>query len=55
MEISEGGMGFCAGIELSPGDLLEVEFEEPRTRVIGVIRNRTGYSFGMEFLSPLAI
>jgi hypothetical protein len=55
MEISEGGMGFCAGIDLNPGDLLEVQFEEPGTRVMGVIRSRTAYSFGLEFLSPLAV
>ena len=53
-EISPGGMCFCAGVELHPGDLLEIEFDEPVcTRVMGVIRNRTGYTFGMEFLSPL--
>ena len=54
-EISEGGMGFCAGIDLNPGDLLEVQFEEPGTRVMGVIRSRAAYSFGLEFLSPLAV
>src|SRR5437660_11169600 len=54
MEISEGGMGFCAGIDLKPGDLLEVQFEEPGTRVMGVIRSRTAYSFVLEFISPLA-
>lgn len=54
-EISPGGICFCAGIELKPGDLLEVEFQEPTcTRVMGVIRNRSGYSYGMEFLSPLS-
>lgn len=54
-EISPGGICFCAGIELKLGDLLEIEFEEPTcTRVMGVIRSRSGYTYGMEFLSPLS-
>jgi PilZ domain len=53
-EISPGGICFCAGIDLNPGDLLEIEFDEPvYTRVMGVIRNRSGYTFWMEFVSPL--
>lgn len=54
-EISEGGMGLCAGISLQPGDPIEIEFQAPRhSRVTGVIRSRTGYYFGVEFQTPLA-
>lgn len=54
-EISRGGICFCAGVDLNPGDLLEIEFDEPRrARLMGVIRNRSGYTFGMEFLTPLS-
>ena len=53
-ELSPGGICFCAGIEVKPGDLLEIEFENPVcTRVMGVIRSRSGFTFGMEFLTPL--
>src|SRR5207245_5269222 len=54
-EISEGGMAVFAGVDLKPYDLMELEFEAPsRARVIAVIRNRSGYCFGLEFLTPLS-
>ena len=53
-ELSEGGMGLYAGILLKPGDLLEVEFGIPcRFRMMAVVRYRSGYSFGLEFIAPL--
>lgn len=52
-ELSEGGMSLYAGMPLNPGDLLEVEFEVPSRTVQGVVRNRTGYTFGVEFLGTL--
>lgn len=53
-EISEGGMALYAGVSLEPGDLMEVEFQMPqRKRVAAVVRNRSGYYFGLEFLTPL--
>src|SRR6202048_2446618 len=53
-EISEGGMALYAAISLNPGDLMEIEFQVPfQARVCGVIRSRTGYYFGLEFLTPL--
>ena len=53
-ELSEGGMVLYAGIQLNPGDLLEVEFVDPfRLRIIAVVRERTGYCFGLEFAVPL--
>jgi PilZ domain-containing protein len=54
-EISEGGMALFAGVELKPYDLMEIEFEAPsQARVVAVIRNRSGFCFGLEFLTPLS-
>jgi len=53
-EISEGGMALYVGIQLEPGDLMEVEFETPHcVRVAGIVRSKVGYCFGLEFLTPL--
>jgi len=54
LEMSKGGMSLCAGVYLNPGDLTEVEFQTlGRTRVTAIVRNRTGYCFGLEFLNEL--
>jgi hypothetical protein len=54
IEISEGGMAFYAGIEVQPGDLMEVEFKTPGyARVAGIVRDRACFCFGLEFLTPL--
>ncbi len=53
-EISEGGMAVFAGVELRLGDKIEVEFTPPYggpIRVQGIIRNRNGYSYGVEFFA----
>ena len=53
-EISEGGMAVFAGVELRPEDKIEVEFTPPYggpIRVQGIIRNRNGYSYGVEFFA----
>lgn len=53
-ELSEGGMSLYAGMSLRPGDLLEVEFELPVPQTVqAVVRNRTGYNFGLEFVETL--
>jgi hypothetical protein len=54
-EISEGGMAVYAGVDLKPNDLMQVEFQAPRTRLTAVVRNRSGYCFGLEFLTPLPV
>jgi hypothetical protein len=47
-------MELYAGIWLQPGDLLEVEFEIPyRLRMMAVVRHRSGFCFGLEFIAPL--
>jgi len=54
-ELSEGGMALTAGVELNPGDLVDVEFTPPYSgspiRHRGVVRNRMGYRYGIEFLA----
>ncbi len=54
-ELSEGGMALTAGVELRPGDVVDVEFTPPYSgapiRHRGIVRNRTGYRYGIEFLS----
>jgi hypothetical protein len=53
-ELSEGGMLLYAGISLKAGDLLEVEFELPAPHTVqAIVRTRTGYSFGLEFVEAL--
>lgn len=47
-------MTLYAGVPLKPGDQMELEFQTPGgARVAAVVRNRTGYCFGLEFLTPL--
>jgi hypothetical protein len=50
-KLSRSGMEIYAGVNLRPGEFMEVEFRAPgRTiRVAGVVRNRTGFCFGLEF------
>jgi hypothetical protein len=49
-ELSRSGMEVYSGVNLQPGDLMEVEFQTSgRIRVAGVIRSRSGFCFGLEF------
>lgn len=54
-ELSEGGMSLTAGVELRLGDETEIEFAPPHSgapiRIRGVVRNRSGYRYGMEFVA----
>lgn len=53
LEISEGGMSLYAEIPLQPGDLTEIEFRESKACSAAIVRNRTGYFFGVEFVRQL--
>jgi PilZ domain len=54
--ISRSGMEVYGGVPLRPGDLMEVEFRTAGTvRIAGIVRNRSGYCFGMEFLRLAAL
>jgi hypothetical protein len=54
-EISQSGMTLYGGASLQAGDVIEVEFRTPsKHRVVGVVRNRSGYCFGLEFLRPMS-
>lgn len=47
-------MTLYAGVPLKPGDLMDIEFQTPGgARIAAIVRNRTGYCFGLEFLTPL--
>jgi hypothetical protein len=54
-ELNQGGMAIFAGVELTPGEEVAVEFTPPYSgqpiRVRAVVRNRKGYSYGVEFLT----
>jgi len=53
-EISQGGMSLYATVPLEPGDLTEIEFETPnKARVPAIVRTRTGYFYGLEFVTQL--
>ena len=54
-ELSQCGMALYGGVDLQPGDLMEVEFQTcGKLRVAGVVRNRSGFCFGLEFLDLMA-
>jgi hypothetical protein len=54
-EISQSGMALYGGVDLQPGDLMEVEFQTcGKLRMAGVVRNRSGFCFGLEFLDLMA-
>jgi hypothetical protein len=57
MEVSEGGMCLMCqlmGVELQLGEEIEVEFTPPYSgnpiRVRSEVRNRNGYSYGVQFV-----
>lgn len=54
-ELSEGGMAVTAGVELKTGEEAEIEFTPPYSggpiRIRGIVRNRAGYRYGMEFVA----
>ena len=53
-DLSRNGMALYAGLILTAGDSIEVEFQVPSSlRVACIIRNRAGYCFGLEFLAVL--
>lgn len=54
-EISRSGMALYGGVRLEPGELMEVEFQTSnKLRVAGVVRNCSGFCFGLEFVQPLS-
>src|SRR5215469_6195038 len=54
-DMSDGGLAVFAGVELRVGDIVEIEFTPAYSgqpmRVKAEVRNRRGYSYGIEFLS----
>ena len=55
IEISRCGMALYAGVQLEPGDRMEVEFPTAsRMRIAGEVKNREGYCYGVEFRHRIA-
>jgi len=55
-EISRSGMALYGGVCLEPGDVMKVEFQTSgKLSVAGVVRNRSGFYFGLEFLTLVTI
>jgi hypothetical protein len=55
-DISVGGAGVSASVELTPESIVEVEFiqnEEWPSRILAQVRSRSGYRYGLEFLNHL--
>ena len=49
-ELSRTGMELYGGVNLQPGDLMEIEFQTAgRIRIVGIVRSRSGFCFGLEF------
>jgi hypothetical protein len=51
-ELSQCGMEIYAGVNRQPGEEMEIEFETSggaTARITGIVRNRTGFCFGIEF------
>jgi len=50
-KLSRSGMEIYAGVNLQPGETMEVEFRTSAGTIhmSGVVRNRSGYCFGLEF------
>ena len=54
LKSAKAASSLYAGINLQPGDPVEVELPAPYSRVKGTIRSRDGYCFGVEFLNSLS-
>ena len=54
-DMSDGGLAVFAGVELRIGDIVEIEFTPAYSgqplRVKAEVRNRRGYSYGIEYLN----
>lgn len=53
-EISRAGMSLQASVAVEPGDLMQLQLptSEP-SRVVAIVRNRSGNRLGLEFVSQL--
>ena len=54
-DLNEGGIGIFAGTELRLGEIIEISFTPPYQgnpmAARAVVRNRRGYTYGMEFVT----
>jgi PilZ domain-containing protein len=53
-ELNEGGLALFVGMELAMGQHVSVEFTPPYSgqpmRARAIVRNRSGYTYGVEFM-----
>lgn len=53
-ELNEGGLALFVGMELAVNEQIAVEFTPPYSgipmRARAIVRNRAGYTYGVEFL-----
>jgi len=51
-KLSRSGMEVYAGVNLEPGEVMEIEFRTDvgTIYVAGIVRNRSGFCFGIEFI-----
>jgi len=56
-ELNDGGVAVYAATELEIGDRVDIELtkpdSEPPLRLSAVVRNRTGYLYGLQFQSAV--
>ena len=54
-DLSEGGIGILLAAEMNSGEVVTLSFSLPGSTLLwevrGVVRYRTGYHYGFEFLS----
>jgi PilZ domain len=53
-QMNPGGIGFFADSDLAIGDEVEIELTDYQLTLRGVIRDYTGYRYGVEFLATNA-
>ena len=53
-QMNPGGIGFFANTDLAIGDKVEIELTDYQLTLRGVIRDRTGNRYGVEFMATSA-
>lgn len=50
-KLSHAGMELYAGVNLQPGEMMEIELRTPvkTIRIAATVRSRSGFCFGLEF------
>src|SRR4051794_22002718 len=55
-DVSEGGMALYAPVDLKVGDVVDLELTLPYSqqplKLLGTVRNRNNFRYGIEYISP---